>query len=227
LNGVDDPTVVRVFSESPAFGTTPQDLGRMRAVGGEEDSPSRQLARYVDQIGAEYFPKFHVMLVYRADRYGRGGDHLAFNAEGFPGIRFTEPNENYHRQHQTPRVEDGVFYGDVPDSVDFGFAAHVAALNATSLASLAWAPAAPDSATVARFEGVSTRVHWKSVPDAAGYRVYWRATTAPTWTDSRWVGDSTATVFQKMTIDNSYFGVVSVSKTGQESVVAFPTPGRN
>ena len=227
LNGADDPTVVRIFSESPATNTSVQELARMRSVGGEEDSPSRQLARYIDRVDAEYFPKFHVMLVYRQDRYGRGGDHIAFNREGFAGVRFTEPNENYNRQHQTPRVENGVFYGDVPDSVDFGFTAHVAALNAASLASLAWAPAPPDSATVARFEGVSTHVHWKPVPGAAGYRVYWRATTSPTWTNSRWVGDSTETVFSKMTIDDSYFGVASVSKTGQESPVAFPMPGRN
>ena len=226
-NGVDDPTVIRVFSESPASGTTVQDIARMRAIGGEEDGPSRQLARYIDKVDGEYFPKFHTMLVYRADRFGRGGDHSAFNAEGFPGVRFTEPNENYNRQHQTPRVENGVFYGDVPDSVDFAFTAHVASLNAASLASLAWAPAPPDSATVARHEGVSTRVHWARVPGAVGYRVYWRATTAPTWTDSRWVGDSTETIFAKMTIDNSYFGVASVSKTGQESVVVFPAPGRN
>jgi len=227
LNGVDDPTVVRVFSESPASGTTPQDLARMRSVGGEEDSPSRQLARYIDNVDATYFPKFHVMLVYRQDRYGRGGDHIAFNREGFPGVRFTEPNENYNRQHQTPRVENGVFYGDVPDSVDFGFTAHVASLNAATLASLAWAPAPPDSATVARNEGVSTRVHWKAMAGAAGYRVYWRATTSPTWTNSRWVADSTETVFTRMTIDDSYFGVASVSKTGQESLIAFPMPGRN
>ncbi|HTY06893.1 MAG TPA: M20/M25/M40 family metallo-hydrolase, partial [Gemmatimonadales bacterium] len=188
-NGVDDPTVVRIFSESPATATTVLDLARMRSVGGEEDGPSRQLARYIAGVDAAYFPTFHVMLVYRQDRYGRGGDHIAFNREGFAGVRFTEPNENYHRQHQTPRVENGVFYGDVPDSVDFAFTSRVAALNAASLASLAWAPAPPDSATVARFEGVSTRLHWKPVPGAAGYRVYWRATTAPTWTDSRWVGD--------------------------------------
>lgn len=227
LNGVDDPTVVRVFSESPASSTTLQDLARMRSVGGEEDGASRQLARYIETVDHEYFPKFHVMLVYRQDRYGRGGDHIAFNREGFPGVRFTEPNENYNRQHQTPRVENGVFYGDVADSVDFGFTAHVAALNAASLASLAWAPAPPDSATVARFEGVSTHVHWKPVAGAAGYRVYWRATTSPTWTNSRWVADSTETVFAKMTIDDSYFGVASVSKTGQESVITFPMPGRN
>ena len=227
LNGVNDPTVVRVFSESPASGTTLQELARMRSVGGEEDGASRQLARYIAAVDAKYFPGFHVMLVYRQDRYGRGGDHIAFNREGFPAVRFTEPNENYNRQHQTPRVENGVFYGDVPDSVDFRFNAQVAALNAASLAALAWAPAPPDSAIVARYEGVSTRLHWQPVPGAAGYRVYWRATTAPTWTHSRWVGDSTATVFSKMTIDDSYFGVASVSKTGEESVVVFPMPGRN
>ena len=226
-NGVDDPGVVRVFSESPASGTTAQDLARMRAVGGEEDGPSRQLARYVARVGAEYLPALRVALVFRADRYGRGGDHEAFNAEGFPAVRFTEPNENYHRQHQTPRVEDGVFYGDVADSVDFAYAARVAALDATALASLAWAPAPPDSATVARHEGVSTRLRWKRVPGAAGYRVFWRATTAPTWSDSRWVGDSTETVFPNLTIDDSYFGVASVAETGEESVIAFPAPGRD
>jgi Zn-dependent M28 family amino/carboxypeptidase len=228
IDGWKDNTVVRVFSESPPSGTTPQDLDRIRIFGGEVDGPSRQIARYVERIAAEYFARFRVMMVYRQDRFGRGGDHIAFNRAGFPAIRFTEPHENYRRQHQTVRVENGVFYGDVPDSVDFDYAARVTALNAAALAALAWAPAPPDSATVSGAVRASTTIRWKPVraDDLAGYKVYWRPTTSATWDHWRWVGDTTEAVLTDLVVDNALFGVAAVNRAGNESPVVFPAPGR-
>lgn len=228
IDGQRDNTVVRVFSASPASGTTPADLNRLRVFGGEVDSRSRQIARYVSRIADEYFPLFRVMMVYRQDRFGRGGDHIAFNAAGYPAVRFTEPHENYRRQHQTVRVENGVFYGDVADSMDFDYAARVTALNAASLAALAWAPASPDSVTVSGALRASTTLRWKPVraPDLAGYKLYWRSTTSPTWDEWRWVGDTTAAVLTDVVVDNAFFGVAAVNQRGDESPVVFPAPGR-
>ena len=228
IDGQRDNTVVRVFSESPAAGTAAADLDRLRVFGGEVDSPSRQIARYVDRIAEQYLPRFGVMMIYRQDRFGRGGDHIAFNAEGFPAVRFTEPHEIYRRQHQTVRVEHGVFYGDVADSVDFDYAARVAALNAVTLAALAWAPAPPDGVTVSGAVLPSTTLRWKPVAaaDLAGYKVYWRRTTSPTWDHWRWVGDTTAATMTDMVVDNAFFGVAAVNRDGDESPVVFPTPGR-
>jgi peptidase M28-like protein len=228
LDGQEDNTVVRVFSESPPTGTTPEQLNRLRVFGGEVDGPSRQIARYVQSIAEQYIAGFRVMLVYRQDRFGRGGDHIAFNAAGFPAVRFTEPHENYNRQHQTVRVERGVSFGDVPDSVDFAFTARVTALNAASLAALAWAPPPPDSATVSGAVEPSTTLRWKAAaaPDLAGYKVYWRSTTSPTWDHWRWVGDTTTAVLPGLVVDNAFFGVAAVNTAGDESPVVFPTPGR-
>jgi hypothetical protein len=228
IDGQRDNTVVRVFSESPASGTTEAELNRLRIFGGEVDGPSRQIARYVNRIADEYFPLFRVMMVYRQDRFGRGGDHIAFNAAGYPAVRFTEPHENYRRQHQTVRVEHGVFYGDVPDSVDFDYTARVTALNAAALAALAWAPAPPESVTVSGAVQPSTTLRWRAVsaPDLAGYKVYWRATTSPTWDHWRWVGDTTEAVLTDIVVDNAFFGVAAVNRDGDESPVVFPSPAR-
>jgi Zn-dependent M28 family amino/carboxypeptidase len=228
VDGQVDNTVVRVFSESPPSGTTVEQLARLRVFGGEVDGPSRQIARYVHRIAAQYLPGFDVMMIYRQDRFGRGGDHIAFNAAGFPAVRFTEPHENYRRQHQTVRTENGVFYGDVPDSVDFDYTARVTALNAATLAALAWAPAPPEGATVAGAVQPSTRLRWQAVParDLAGYKVYWRATTSPTWDHWRWVGDTTEAVMDDLVVDNAFFGVAAVNTAGDESPVVFPQPGR-
>ena len=229
LDGRADNTLVRVFSESPPTETTAEALPRLRVFGGEVDGPSRQIARYVDRIAEQYLEGFHVMMVYRQDRFGRGGDHIAFNAEGFPAVRFTEPHENYNRQHQTVRTENGVFYGDVPDSVDFDFTARVTALNAATLAALAWAPPPPDSATVMGAVRPVTALRWTPVsgPDVAGYKIYWRATTSPTWDHWRWVpGRETATATVDLVVDDAFFGVAAVNTAGDESPVAYPSPGR-
>ncbi len=231
IHGIDhqaNNTVVRVFSESPAATTTLAELRRMRVFGGEVDSPSRQIARYVHTIAEDYFPRFHAMMIYRLDRFGRGGDQAAFNAQGFPAVRFTEPNENYTRQHQDVRMQDGIQYGDLPDSVDYDYVARTTALNAATLAALAWAPAPPDSATVAGAVQPSTTLRWGTGDDAglAGYKVYWRSTTSPTWDHWRWVGRTTHWVLKDMVVDNYLFGVAAVGTDGDESPVVFPGPAR-
>jgi hypothetical protein len=217
---------VRVFSESPAATTTPEELRRMRFYGGEIESSSRQLARYVDRIAREYSTDLDVMLVYRLDRFGRGGDHRPFNDLGFPAVRFTEPHEDWRRQHQDVRVEGGVEYGDVPDEVEFDYVARVTALNVAALAALASAPAPPDSVTIAGVVEPSARLAWAPVgdPELAGYKVYWRLTTSPTWERWRWVGTATEAVMENLVVDNYVFGVASVSRDGNESPVVFPRP---
>ncbi len=226
--GLVDSTAVRVFSESPPATTTPEDLRRMRFYGGENDGPSRQLARYVDRIAEKYVPGFDVMMIWRLDRFGRGGDHRPFNDLGFPAVRLTEVHEDWRRQHQNVRVEDGVEYGDVPDEVEFDYLAKVTALNVASLAALASAPAPPDSVPVGGAVEPSARLSWAPVadPNLAGYRVYWRLTTSPTWDHSRWVGTETEAVLENIVVDNHVFGVASVDRNGNESPVVFAKPAR-
>jgi Zn-dependent M28 family amino/carboxypeptidase len=227
-DGVVDDATVRVFSESPPATATADDIRRMRFYGGEVDSPSRQLARYVDRIAEEYTPDLDAMMIYRLDRFGRGGDHRAFNDLGFPAVRFTETHEDWRRQHQNVRVEGGVDYGDVADAVEFPYAAKVTALNVAALAALASAPAPPDSVTIAGAVEPSARLAWAPVadPELAGYKVYWRLTTSPTWDHARWVGTATETVMENLVVDNYVFGVASVGRDGNESPVVFPLPAR-
>ena len=142
-NGVHDPRTVRVFSEGVPSNETPAEATTRRSVGGENDSAARQLARFIKETAAAYVPAMKVMMVYRRDRYGRGGDHIPFLERGYPAVRFTEPNENYHHQHQNVRVENGIQYGDLPEFDDFNYIANVARVNAASLAMLALAPARP------------------------------------------------------------------------------------
>jgi len=226
VDGVTDDTTARVFSESPPAGTTADDLRRMRFFGGEVDGPSRQLARYVDRVADDYLPGLDVLMVYRLDRFGRGGHHRPFNDAGVPAVRIMETHENYTRQHQDVRVEDGIAYGDVLEGVDFDYAARLTALNVAALASLAWAPAPPHSVTISGAVEPAARLAWAPVPGAAGYKVYWRETTSPTWDRWIWVGDRTEATMTGLVVDNFFFGVAAVSPEGNESPVAFPVPGR-
>jgi len=189
------------------------------------DGPSRQLARYVARITDTYFTDLHAMMIYRLDRFGRGGHHRPFNDVGFPAVRIMETHENYVRQHQNVRTENGVEYGDVIAGVDFDYAAKLTAVNAAVLASLAWAPPAPDSVRIGGAVQPSTTLAWNPVQDGnlSGYKVYWRDTTAPQWQHSRFVGNVTEYTLANLVIDNYLFGVASVGKDGDESVVAFPT----
>ena len=229
-NGVTDNTLVRVFSEGTRALETPKEAADRRYHGGEIDSPSRNVARYVQMLGERYVPNWHVMLVYRTDRYGRGGDHTAFNALGYPAVRITESHEDFTHQHQDVRVQDGVHYGDVLSGVDFPYLAKVAATNAIALASMAWAPAPPTGVSIASDPapglsgGTDTVFDWKVSAGAAGYRLHWRATTDPRWNQGRYVGPVQHYVLKDVSIDDWFFGVAAVSEAGFESPVVFPGP---
>jgi hypothetical protein len=223
-NGVIDNTTARVFSEGTRAVETPEEARSRRFAGGEVDSASRNLARFIDAMADAYLPNLDVMMIYRLDRFGRGGHHRPFNEVGYPAVRIMETNENYARQHQDVRVEGGVAYGDVLEGVDFDYAARLTALNVISLAAMASAPAPPAAVTIEGAVEPSTRLAWRRVSGAVGYRVHWRLTTSPVWTHSRWVGDVSEALLENLVIDNYFFGVSSVSASGFESPVVFPGP---
>jgi Zn-dependent M28 family amino/carboxypeptidase len=229
MNGAIDNTRARVFGPGIAPNATAAELRRYLYSGGELDTPSRELMRYVDRIADAYVPNLNVMMVYRLDRFGRGGDHTPFFQQGYPAVRVTEFYEDYTRQHQSLRTEDGVRYGDTPDMVDYVYTAKMAGLNAASLASLSWAPPAPDSVTIAGAVTPNTVLRWKAVesPSLAGYRVYWREPDAATWQFSRWVGNVTQATLENVVIDNYFFAVAAVGRDGHESREVFPGPAPN
>ncbi|UCF40614.1 MAG: M28 family metallopeptidase, partial [Gemmatimonadota bacterium] len=229
VNGVVDNTTARVFSDGTPPTETEQERNARRFTGGEVDGISRQLARYVDGIADRYVTNLDVMMVYRLDRFGRGGHHTPFADQGYPAVRIMETNENYVRQHQDIRVEDGIAYGDVLEGVDFRYAAKLTALNAATLAALAAAPGPPQDVRICGAVEPSARLAWAPPTDGsnvAGYRVYWRLTDAPTWSDSRWVANVSAYTFDGLIIDNYFFGVAAVGHDGNESVVVFPRRAR-
>ncbi len=229
INGVINNTTARVFSEGVRYVETPEEAKLRRFTGGEVDSPSRNVARYIDKIADDYIPNLDVMMVYRLDRFARGGHHRPFNKVGYPAVRIMETNEHYDRQHQDLRTENGREYGDVLSGVDFDFNAKLTSLNAVTLASMAWAPAPPANVEISGAVMPSTTLKWtrpigKMAENLAGYRVHWRLTTDAQWTKSQYVGDITEFELKNVVIDNYFFGVSSVSKTGFESPVVFPGP---
>ena len=222
-DGVHDNSTVRVFSEGTKAVETPAQANRRRYNGGELDSPSRNIARYMAALAERHLTNFHVEMVYRTDRYGRGGDQVAFVEAGFPAVRVTEAHEDYTRQHQDLRVENGVHYGDTIDGVDFPYLAQVTRLNAIAVAAMANAPAPPKGVVIEGAVTPNTTVKWQPVPGAARYRVWWRGTTEPQWRHSREVaGDVTQLVLKNVVIDDWFFGVSAVSSEGFESPVVFP-----
>ena len=225
IDGVIDNSMFRVFSEPTPLPDYQSDSWSYRTNGGEVDGPSRQIARFVDRIADLYFPNLDAMMIYRLDRFGRGGHHRPFNDAGFPAVRIMETHEQYERQHQDVRVENGTEYGDVIEGVDFRFAATMSCLNATVLAALAWAPPAPENVRIGGAVGPSTTLAWDPVddPNLAGYKVYWRWTTDAQWRWSRWVGAVTTFTLADLVIDNYLFAVSAVGRGGNESVVSFPT----
>ncbi|WP_448212101.1 M28 family peptidase [Colwellia sp. MEBiC06753] len=229
INGVINNTTARVFSEGVRYVETPEEAKLRRFTGGEVDSPSRNLARYIDKIADDYIPNLDVMMIYRLDRFGRGGHHRPFNEVGFPAVRIMETNEHYDRQHQDIRTENGRAYGDVLSGVDFDFNAKLTSLNAVTMASMAWAPAPPANVSISGAVQPSTKLKWqkptgKMAENLAGYRVHWRLTTDATWTHSQYVGDVSEFELKNIVIDNYFFGVSSVAKDGFESPVVFPGP---
>jgi hypothetical protein len=229
INGVTNNTSARVFSEGTRAVETPEEARRRRFTGGEVDSPSRQIARMVDRTADQYIPNLDVMMIYRLDRFGRGGHHRPFNEVGIPGVRIMETNEHYDRQHQDLRSEDGRTYGDTLDGVDFDYARKLTALNVAVLAQIAGAPPVPGNVEIKGAVQPSTTLSWdlaegKAAENLAGYRVHWRLTDAPQWTNSRFVGRVDSYTLENIVIDNYYFGVSAVALDGSETPVVFPGP---
>jgi len=224
VDGVIDNRTFRIFSEPTPITETEKEKSNRRFYGGEVDGISRQLARYIHKLTTTYMPEMNPMMVYRLDRFGRGGHHRPFNDLGFSGVRIMEAHENYNRQHQDLRVENGIKYGDVIEGVNFEYANKLTAVNAITLASLAWATPEPKNVKIGGIVQPNTKLKWDKVSDEniIGYKIYWRLTTSPQWEFSRFVGDVDNFELQGIVIDNYYFGVSSVSKTGHESVVVFP-----
>ena len=222
-SGAMDNTHVRVFSEGTKAVETPEQANGRRYNGGEVDSPSRNLARYLDGLADRYMTNFDVVMVYRTDRYGRGGDQVPLLEAGYPAVRVTEAVENYDRQHQDLRTESGRPYGDTIEGVDFAYLAQVTRLNVVAMASLASAPPPPSGVKIEGAVSPDTKVSWSATPGAAGHRVWWRVTTDPTWRLNRWVpGPAATTTLKDVVIDDYFFGVSSVSADGWESPVVFP-----
>jgi hypothetical protein len=223
-----DRSVVRVFSEGVPATATEQDIRRIRGLGGESDSASRQLARYIADVGRAYDTGVKPMLVFRLDRFLRGGDHYSFNQQGFTAIRFTEFREDFHHQHQNVRTENGVEYGDLPKFVDYDYVARVARLNAATLASLASAPAPPANVHILTKDLENdTTLTWNASPGgiAAEYEVLWRVTTSPEWEHAQPVGAATRATL-KLSKDNVIFAVRAVDGGGHRSLPVVPVPER-
>ena len=223
-DGVVHNTTVRVFSEGTKAVETAEQADRRRYNGGEVDSPSRNIARYMVPLAERYLKNLQVRMVYRTDRFGRGGDQVEFLKAGYPAVRVTEARENYTRQHQDLRVENGIRYGDRIDGVDFDYLAQVTRLNVVTLAALASAPMPPSGVTIDGAVSSDTTVKWNAAPGATGYRVQWRDTIAPQWQHSVLVpgNANTQTVLKNVVIDDWFFGVSSISADGIESPVVFP-----
>jgi hypothetical protein len=218
--------IVRVFSEGMPSAADEKQLRVIRGLGGESDSISRELARYVVEVGGAYSPGVRPLLVFRLDRYLRGGDHSAFNDQGFAAVRFTEYRENFNHQHQDVRSENGIEYGDTLKFVDFGYVARVGRLNAAALAALAAAPAPPAAVKVVTTNlDNNTTLKWGASEGASGYEVIWRETSAPTWEHVKSVGDTTTTTLE-ISKDNVIFAVRAVDKAGHKSLPVVPAPER-
>jgi hypothetical protein len=225
-----DNRSVRVFSEGiPSVDAKNEsDIAHLISLGGEDDSPSRELARYTKEIAERYVDQLDVKLIYRRDRYLRGGDHISFLLQGFTAVRITEMNEDFTRQHQDIRTENGIDYGDLPDFVDYNYVQKVARMNLCVLANLALAPAEPQNVGIVT-TGLSNKTTLKWNPPAsgkkpAGYYVLMRETTSPFWEKKFYVTDDTATLSYSK--DNYFFAVQSVDGTGHESLPVFPKPVR-
>jgi hypothetical protein len=219
---------LRLFAEgiAPKKELSDEALMAIR-TGGENDLPTRQLARFVKENGERYVAGMKVDVHWRRDRYLRGGDHFSFLEEGYPAVRFTEPNENWNHQHQNVRVENGIQYGDLPEFVDFPFVAQVARVNGAAMAALALAPATPKGVEMeVRPYEVETTLRWKAntEPDLAGYRIVWRETTAAAWQHLRDVGNVTRATLADVLKDDYQMGVEACDKDGHCSVAAYPRP---
>ncbi|WGK64615.1 M28 family peptidase [Croceiramulus getboli] len=223
VDGVIDNRTFRIFSEPVPPTETEQERRARRFYGGEVDGISRQLARYVHDQVKTYMPEMNPMMIYRLDRFGRGGHHRPFNDAGYAGVRIMEAHENYTQQHQDIRTEDGIAYGDTVEHVNFDYAKKLTAVNAITLAGLAWAPPAPEQVEIGGIVEPSAKLKWTPVDGAKGYKLYWRLTTSPTWDRFKYVEDVAQYTIEGIVIDNFFFGVSAVGEDGHESVVVFPS----
>jgi hypothetical protein len=226
INGEIDNTTFRVFSEPTPPTEEERERTWRRVYGGEVDGPSRQLARYIDRLTDQYCTNLDAIMIYRLDRFGRGGHHKPFNDLGFAGVRLMETHEQYQRQHQDLRTEEGIKYGDVIEGVNFPYAAKLTGVNMMVMAALASAPPEPKNVQIGGIVQPSTRLKWDAVsdPDLIGYKIYWRETTAAQWQHSRFVDKSIVDfTLENVIIDNYLFGVASVGKDGNESLIVYPT----
>ena len=227
IDGVTDNSTARVFSEGTRYLETKEEATQRRYQGGEVDSPSRNIARYIDNMADRFINNLDVIMIYRLDRFGRGGHHRPFNEAGIPGVRIMETHEHYHRQHQDIRTEDGIHYGDVISGVNFDYAKKLTSLNVVSLAGMAAAPPFPSNVEIFGAVSADTTLRWK-IPEKEisknlkGYKIYWRLTSNSEWTDSRYVGLVDNFTLENLVIDNYLFGVASVSDEGYESPVVYP-----
>ncbi|HEY8987225.1 MAG TPA: M20/M25/M40 family metallo-hydrolase [Streptomyces sp.] len=225
-DGSRDPYTIRLFAEGVPTSETPEQAAVRRSVGGENDSETRQLARFVRDVADNDATGMHVRVIYRRDRYLRGGDHIPFLENGYPALRFTEPAEDFAHQHQDVRVENGRQFGDLPEFCDFAFTTRVARVNAAALWTLAQAPGAPRGTRIVTSALTnSTRLVWSrgTEPDLAGYEIVWRETTAPEWTHVVEAGDVTEYEVD-LSKDNVFFGVRAVNRAGLRGPVSFPSP---
>lgn len=223
VDGVIDNRTFRIFSEPVPPTETERQRNARRFYGGEVDGISRQLARFIYKTTKTYMPEMNPMMIYRLDRFGRGGHHRPFNDAGFAGIRIMEAHENYTQQHQDIRTENGINYGDTFEHVNFPYNAKLTAVNAINLASIAWAPPTPSNVGIGGIVEANARLQWDAVEGAVAYKVYWRDTTSPTWDNSRLITNGTSATLKGIVIDNFFFGVAAVGKDGHESPVAFPS----
>jgi hypothetical protein len=226
-NGVFDPHEIRLFSEGVPTSATANQITSLQTLGGENDSPSRQLARYIKETGENDATDMGVHLIWRRDRFLRSGDQVSFQKRAFPAVRFTEPNENFDHEHQDVRVENGKQFGDLPEFVDFRFLARVTRVVGSSLAALARSPRTPTNARVISATlGYDTTLAWNRdpEPDVVGYEVVWRDSTEPLWTHARQVGNVTDYTIAGLNKDDVQVGVRAIDRDGNRSPVAVTTP---
>ena len=224
VDGVIDNFSFRIFSEPTPANESEVSFRRRRFYGGEVDGNSRQLARYIHKTVRKYMPEMNPMMIYRLDRFGRGGHHRPFNDLGYAGVRIMEAHENYNRQHQDIRTENSIEYGDVISGVNFKYAKKLTAVNAINLASLGWSPKEPKNVKIGGAVKPSTKLKWEKPKNSKilGYKLYWRKTTSAFWENSRFVGDTNEFTLKGIVIDNFLFGVSSVGTNNQESIIVFP-----
>ena len=224
VNGVIDNKSFRIFSEPVPANESDRQRYMRRFYGGEVDGNSRQLARFIYNSTKKYLPDLNPDLVYRLDRFGRGGHHRPFNDLGFAGVRIMESNENYNRQHQDIRTENNIDYGDVVSGVNFEYAKKLTAVNAVNLALLGWSPPPPKNLKIGGIVEPSVKFKWdySDNQDIIGYKIYWRTTSAPNWEFSKVINKKNEYTLDGIIIDNFLFSVVSINSKGFESIYEFP-----